>query len=146
MNNTKTIIALISFILVLSIGISCKNASGTEKQEEETSTEKKSSEPAPALETADFAADMQRSGAVIVDLRFPAEFEQGHIEGAININFMDGNFQTNILQLDKTKKYYLYSKGEAHTHRAGIYMKQNGFTDVSTLKGGWEAWKENEKK
>ena len=144
MNYNKSFIPFICLMILISIGTSCKNTSG--KTEEGTETAKSGEETAAGLEPAAFESDMKKSGAVILDLRFPADFEQGHIDGAININFFDGNFQTNILKLDRSKKYFLYSKGDAQTHRAGIFMKQNGFTDVSVMKGGWEAWKENEKK
>ncbi|MEO6132841.1 MAG: rhodanese-like domain-containing protein [Saprospiraceae bacterium] len=142
----KSTIPLVFFILLLTEGMSCKKTTEVGKAGDEKQMENPS-EPAPnELEPADFGDKMKKSGAAIIDLRFPVEFEQGHIDGAININFFDPQFRTNILALDKTKKYFLYSKADPQTKRAGIFMRQNGFTDVNYVKGGWEAWKESEKK
>ncbi|MEP6646164.1 MAG: rhodanese-like domain-containing protein [Saprospiraceae bacterium] len=142
----KTIITLVSFILLVATGMSCKKSVEASKAETETQTENSSEPQAKALEPSEFGDEMKKNGAIIVDLRFPQEFEQGHIDGAINVNFFDPKFQENILKLDKTKKYFLYSKAEPQTKRAGIYMRQNGFTDVNYVKGGYEAWKESGKK
>ncbi|HZV68145.1 MAG TPA: rhodanese-like domain-containing protein [Saprospiraceae bacterium] len=144
MKFSKSIIPFISLILLLSLGTSCKK-SGDGKPEDAV-PENKVENAAPALEPQDFQDEMKRSGAVIVDIRFPAEYEQGHIDGAININFFDGKFKDNILALDRSKKYLLYSKADSQTKRAGIFMRENGFTDVVVMKGGWEAWKESQKK
>src|SRR5690349_8365962 len=55
-----------------------------------------------------FVKGYASSGAVLVDLRFPQEFERGHLEGAININFFDPDFKHKLLELNKDKTYYLY--------------------------------------
>ncbi len=143
MKYTKSFISLIFFSILISVGTSCKNSSA---KSDVTQPAKTGDDTAESLEPSAFGSDMKRSNSVILDLRFPAEYEQGHIDGAINVNFFDGNFQTNILKLDRSKKYFLYSKSDPETYRAGIFMKQNGFKDVSTLKGGYAAWQENEHK
>src|SRR5690349_668533 len=63
------------------------------------------------LDKDQFSAEMNKSGAVLIDLRMPQEFEQGHIEGAININFFDPEFKYKLLELDKDKSYFIYDKG-----------------------------------
>ena len=87
-----------------------------------------------------FTIEMKKSGTVIVDLRMPQEFEQGHIEDAININFFDPEFKYKLLELDKDKSYILYDKGEAKSFRAMKYMEDNGYTKVRMLKGGYKEW------
>jgi len=87
-----------------------------------------------------FTIEMKKSGTVIVDLRMPQEFEQGHIENAININFFDPEFKYKLLELDKDKSYVLYDKGEAKSFRAMKYMEDNGYTKVRMLKGGYKEW------
>ena len=51
---------------------------------------------------------------IIVDIRTPAEFEAGHIAGAINVDFLDVNFHENIKKLvassDKEKPWVLYCR------------------------------------
>lgn len=146
MKFAKSIIPFISLLLLLNAGMSCKKSGDAAKPEEGAQPESSVENAPTSLEPATFASEMKKNNAVIVDLRFPVEFEQGHIDGAININFFDPKFKDNILTLDKTKKYYLYAKADAQTKRTGIFMRQNGFTDVNVMKGGWEAWKESQKK
>ncbi len=142
----KSILPLISLLLLFSTGISCKKSSEAAKAEEPAQSETTIENAPTSLEPTAFGSEMKKNNAVIIDLRFPIEFQQGHIEGAININFFDPKFKDNILALDKSKKYYLYSKADPQTTRTGIFMRQNGFTDVNAMKGGWEAWKESDQK
>ncbi len=146
MNYTRSFISFISLFLMIIFGISCKDSSDTKKADDDVQSENTVDYEAMSLEPSVFATDIKKGGAVIVDLGYPADFEQGHIEGAININFFEPGFQSKVLELDKNKKYYVYSKNDARTKRTAIFMKQNGFNEVYILKGGWDAWKENEKK
>lgn len=141
----KSILPLVSLLLLLNAGMSCKKSSEAGKAEAPTQPETTIENAPTSLEPTAFGNEMKKNNAVILDLRFPVEFEQGHIDGAININFFDPKFKDNILALDKSKKYYLYSKADAQTNRTGIFMHQNGFKDVNAMKGGWEAWKESQK-
>ncbi len=92
------------------------------------------------LEKEAFAKAIQKSDAVVIDVRMPQEFEQGHIEKAININFFDPQFKYQLLDLDRNKKYYLYCKNETRSYRAMKFMETNNFRDVYMLKGGYEKW------
>jgi len=92
------------------------------------------------LDKDQFSIEMKKGDAVILDIRMPQEFEQGHIEGAININFFDPQFKYKVLDLDREKSYFIYDKGEAKSFRTMKYMESNGFTKVRMLKGGWKEW------
>ena len=92
------------------------------------------------LDKEAFIKGYESSGAVLVDLRFPQEFEQGHLDGAININFFDPEFKHKLLDLDKDKTYYLYDKSDQSTFRAMKFMEENGFKKVYILKGGYRDW------
>jgi len=139
MKYLKSILSGLFLLSLIALFASCKNSTETKKAEQIDETGNVQYENI-ILEPSDFASRMKQSDAVIVDLRFPPEYEEGHIENAINVNFFDPNFQSNILELDKSKTYFLYGKGEAPTKRAAIYMKQKGFSAVYTIKGGYEAW------
>lgn len=92
------------------------------------------------LEKEAFASAIKRGNAMLIDVRSPAEFEQGHIDKAININFFDPEFKHKILELKRTKEYYLYGKNEVTSYRTMEFMKSNDFPEVYILKGGWESW------
>ena len=92
------------------------------------------------LEKDAFASASKKKNAVVVDVRTPQEFEQGHIPEAININFFDPQFKWQILELDKDKKYYLYCKNENRSDRSMKFMEENGYKQVYMLKNGYEDW------
>ncbi len=146
MNYTRSLISLICLFLVFTIGNSCKDSATTKKEETEAKPDPNVEPEADSLTVSDFIKEMRKSNAVVVDLSFPEEFEQGHIEGAININFFDPNFKSTLTELDKSKTYLLYTNNRSRTRRTGIYMKQNGFNKVYTLIGGFNAYKEYMKK
>ena len=81
-------------------------------------------------------------GATLLDVRTPNEFAEGKIEGAMNINFKDENFNNNISKLDKTKAYFVYCLSGGRSGAAADYMRSNGFITVYDMKGGIMAWKE----
>ena len=94
------------------------------------------------IEPAEFDKGRRKSSAVLLDVRMPQEFEQGHIEGAVNLNFFDPNFKNQLLELDKDKKYYVYCKNDSRSERAAEFLLQNDYPEVYVLKGGYMAWKE----
>jgi rhodanese-related sulfurtransferase len=92
------------------------------------------------LDKDQFTIEMKKSGTIIVDLRYPQEFEQGHIEGAINLNFFDPHFKDQLLELDKNKSIYLYEKGESKAFMAMKFLEDNDYPHVRILKGGYKDW------
>lgn len=78
--------------------------------------------------------------AVILDVRTPEEFAQGHIEGAVNYNWNDKQFEDNIAGLDKSKPVYVYCLSGGRSSEAAKYMRKKGFT-VYELEGGMMKWR-----
>ena len=87
-----------------------------------------------------FASAIKKKNAVIIDLRFPFEYEQSHIPNAVNISFFDDEFKWKILELDKNDRVYLYGKNENTSYRAMKFMEENGFRHVFYLKDGYKEW------
>lgn len=82
------------------------------------------------------------SGSVtLLDVRTPGEFNSGHLEGSINMDIKDSQFESNFNQLDKSKPILVYCLSGARSSRAGQMLRKKGYT-VHELKGGIEAWKE----
>ena len=78
---------------------------------------------------------------VLIDVRTPAEFVQGHIPGAINIDVRSSDFQQQIQELDTSKTYFLNCMGGHRSSTAGTMMNEWGFTHVYNLEGGLRGWK-----
>ena len=66
--------------------------------------------------------------AMIIDVRTPSEFADGHLEGAERIGIADADFAQRINELDKTEDYYIYCRSGNRAGQAINYMQDNGFT------------------
>ena len=95
------------------------------------------------LEPGEFNTQLsQDSTAVLVDVRTPSEFNEGHLENALNIDWKDDSFETRVKELDRTKTYYLYCRSGRRSAAAASRMNKLGFTRVFDLDGGIIEWKE----
>ena len=78
--------------------------------------------------------------AVILDVRTPEEFAAGHLPGAININVESSDFATKVAGLDESTETLVYCRTGNRSGVATDTMADLGFTDMSDLQGGIEAW------
>ncbi len=77
---------------------------------------------------------------VILDIRTPEEFAQGHLAGAVNMDFYSDDFELELDGLEKNKTYLVYCRT---AHRSGLAMplfRELGFKDVYNMVGGITAW------
>jgi len=81
---------------------------------------------------------------IIVDVRTPQEFAEGHIENAINIDFRSDAFNGEIGNLDRTTKYLLYCRSGNRSRGALSVMTELGFKEVYHLSAGIIGWAEAE--
>lgn len=95
------------------------------------------------ISVAEFEALMKNKGAVrVLDVRTPAEVAEGHLPGAVNIDYTNENFKSELAKLDKKRTYLIYCKAGVRSDNAASIMKAAGFTHLFTLNGGIEAWQE----
>ncbi len=95
------------------------------------------------LKAAAFEKQSKSEKGLMLDVRTAAEFKEGHIEGAKNIDFLQDDFETNIVQLDKSKPIYVYCKSGGRSAKAIEKLRKQGFTNLYELEGGYGAWKAN---
>ena len=79
--------------------------------------------------------------AQLIDVRTPSEFSNGHLDGAVNINFKDASFDSQIGQLDKTQPVFIYCQAGGRSGKAYKKMKAMGFETVYDMEGGYGAFK-----
>ena len=79
--------------------------------------------------------------AVILDVRTPEEYAEGHLENAVNKNVFDKDFATYMSTLGKDKTYFVYCLAGKRSHIAANDMRKKGLT-VYELDGGIENWKD----
>jgi len=101
-----------------------------------------------AIPLEDAATLFETDGAVFIDARTPAEYDQGHIQGAVNLPWhaVDDYFETVIMTLDPEAMFITYCDGEtcSLSHDLALFLKNLGFTRVKVLVNGWTLWKENQ--
>ena len=80
------------------------------------------------------------TGEIVLDIRTPDEYDQGIIEGAINIDFYDDDFAVQLDALDKDAHYVVYCNSGNRSGQANSIFEDLGFTDVTEIAGGITAW------
>ncbi len=95
------------------------------------------------LESSEFKkAVMEAKDPVIIDVRTPDEIAGGKLNGAIEIDYYDSSFGNKILEMDKSKDYFIYCASGIRSAKTCRMMVEQGFTKVTNLKGGYSAYKE----
>lgn len=79
----------------------------------------------------------------LVDVRTPNEYKSGHITNAININYYDQDFSTQISKLNKSKPIYVYCRSGVRSKYSSQILKKLGFKKIYNLKGGILNWNAN---
>ena len=92
------------------------------------------------LSVTEFSAKAAEPGVVTLDVRTPAEFAEGYIEGARLIDFQSGNFEKEIATLDKNATYAVYCRSGNRSGQAVRIMQDAGFTNVFNMNGGVIDW------
>lgn len=87
-----------------------------------------------------FAEAMGQPGAVLLDVRTPAEFAAGHIAKATNLDAQAGDFAQRLAALDKAATYAIYCHSGRRSAVAAEQMRVAGFTKIVDLAGGVTAW------
>lgn len=76
--------------------------------------------------------------ALFIDVRDRDSFQAGHIPRALSLT--SGNLVDFLIRAYPRKAYIVYcSRGYISIGAAG-YLQENGFSDVSCLAGGFDAW------
>ncbi len=76
----------------------------------------------------------------LLDVRSSNEFSNGHIPGAMNIDWTTQTFRNRIEELDTTKPIFIYCSTGARSNVAADYLRNYGFSSVTELKDGLSAW------
>ncbi|WP_420466228.1 rhodanese-like domain-containing protein [Panacagrimonas sp.] len=83
-----------------------------------------------------------RPGAALIDVREESEFAAGHLVGAEHIG--KGVIERDIeaRHPDKDQRLYLYCGGGYRSALAAQAIQQMGYTQVTSVDGGWKALKD----
>lgn len=77
---------------------------------------------------------------VVLDVRTPAEYANGHMPGAVNIDFNAPDFEKKVKELDKEKTYLVHCAGGVRSAKAAAKMLKLDFTKLYNLEEGMKGW------
>ena len=118
-------------LLIIIIFISCENNKGEFK----------------LLEYKSYKSHIENNSVQLFDVRTPEEYNLGHINGAVNIDFKNEEiFYRSFEKLDKSKPVYLYCRSGNRSKKSADILIELGFSKVYDLKGGFIEWNLNELK
>lgn len=93
-----------------------------------------------SVDAARFAEEITRKGVQIVDVRTAAEFAEGHIPGAVNMDVNSPDFDQQITTLDTSKTVALYCRSGRRSKIAAEKVTATG-CKVVELDGGILSWR-----
>jgi phage shock protein E len=125
----KTTLKLTLLVLITVLGISCNTKSQSQ------------SDSRTVITPTEFKE--KSVNQTIIDIRTPQEFSEGHIEGAVNINYYDNNFLDQVAKYDKNQPIFIYCRSGNRTTSASKKIADFGFTKIYDLEGGILYWMKN---
>lgn len=77
---------------------------------------------------------------VFIDVRSVREYDEGHLERALNIPVETAVFRPEMEKLDRGMNYVLYCRSGNRARDARDIMRSMGFEKVTVMTGGILAW------
>lgn len=97
------------------------------------------------MNVAEFKEFIKDTSVVILDVRTAEEYNQGHIDSSINIDFYSNTFAEDVIKaIDKNKKIALYCRSGRRSASAAEKLSPLGYNVVNLL-GGYLDWASQEK-
>ncbi len=93
-----------------------------------------------SLDNEAFAKVISKKKTQVLDVRSPAEYTQGHLPKAINLDVNCKDFDRQIDKLNKKKPVAVYCRGGRRSKIAARKLADKGFT-VYELDKGISQWK-----
>lgn len=82
---------------------------------------------------------------VIVDVRRPAEFAEGHLKDAVNMPLNEMADPGVVAELEEDQNLYVHCAGGYRSLIASSILKKQGYHNLRNVLGGWNKIKEQEK-
>jgi len=131
---------IFAFLFIFALGdMSCQEKGG-EKQGDG----KVKITAAPVNETIpvdEFQKKLKEDKSIqLLDVRTFGEYEDGHLEGALNIDWRSPGFDSLVSKLDKNKPVLVYCLSGGRSAAAASKMQELGFSTVYNMQGGFLKW------
>lgn len=87
--------------------------------------------------------DEQRA-PLLLDVRSKQEYQQGHINGAINISYDLLTEKSGLIDADKDQEIIIYCRSGRRAQVAYQTLQQKGFTQLIMLQGHMNLWQQRQ--
>jgi thiosulfate sulfurtransferase len=94
----------------------------------------------PQIQIHEAKSKLDQRECLFVDIRDPGSYQSARIPGALHLH--DGNVQEFIQNTDKNAAVVVYCYHGNSSLGATAYLMENGFKDVASMSGGFEAWRQ----
>jgi thiosulfate sulfurtransferase len=78
-------------------------------------------------------------GTIFMDVRDPGSYQAAHIPGAVHVS--DANIEQFVEQTARDDAIVIYCYHGNMSRGGAAFLMENGFTNVASLAGGFEAWR-----
>jgi rhodanese-related sulfurtransferase len=92
------------------------------------------------LSPQEFSTATAGNNIQLIDVRTSKEFEEGHLDNALNIDVLKDDFASQVKKLNVDKPIYLYCRSGKRSANAASILKNLGFTDINDMEGGYLKW------
>lgn len=96
------------------------------------------------ISVRDAAALLQNApdGLIILDVRTPGEFREGHLAGARNVDFFGGRFEMETADLPRDATLLIYCRSGKRSAAAAETLGEAGMNRILHMYQGIEGWKD----
>lgn len=135
---TRSAAAAVAMLVLAACGGSADDdaSQGVGPTDPSAGTTVESPLPAPGLVGPDDVGALTAAGVTVIDVRTPAEFDEGHLSGATLVDFYEPDFADQIAALDRDGEYLVYCRSGNRSGQAVALMGELGFETVFDLDGG----------
>lgn len=92
------------------------------------------------LNKEQFAQVIDTADLLLVDVRTATEYEAGFIEGAVNIDVKQADFEKRMGYFDRKTPVAVYCVKGGRSAKAAKKLADMGFEKVYDLEGGYQKW------
>jgi rhodanese-related sulfurtransferase len=130
-------IHILGLLALLSTG--CAEAQQPAGNEQAATEQVQVARPSADVDAKTFNSMIGKDGALLLDVRTPAEYKSGHIAGAMNMDWTAHDYEARFATLDPATPVMIYCAAGGRSEQATQYLNGKGFQVIQLLDGmgGW---------
>lgn len=95
--------------------------------------------------TTEAARLVTKKSTIVLDVRTPAEYADGHLRRARLMDFYAKDFWTQVATLPKDATIVVYCKSGRRSKDTETKLTSMGYSHVVNMLGGFDAWKKEQR-